>query len=76
MFHPLYNNGNPDYLGLINALDKYTEMQWMGSVTESNFHINEKMFKSKVQISSITQEAGEIVLALGAAHQGYGWVNI
>ena len=50
----------------------------MGAVSESSFRINVEELQrrnARVKVDTVVQRHAEYVLALGAPHQGHGWVR-
>jgi len=72
----LQTQGVPDFNATVEILDKVAQTCWSNSITCKSIYFNRKKLPKKLKCDVVIQVPGDIVVTLGAIHQGHGWVYI
>lgn len=70
----IQTQGVPDINATFAILDEIGQTSWGNSITCKSMYFNKKKFPQNLKINCVTQLPGDIIITLGAIHQGHGWV--
>jgi hypothetical protein len=72
----IQTQGVPDINATFAVLDEFAQTSWANSIGCKSIYFNRKKLPKKLKVDCVTQLPGDIIITLGAIHQGHGWVII